>query len=371
MPARISRRLPRPFRGFTLIELLVVIAIIGVLVALLMPAVQQARESARRTECMNNLKQIGLACHNYLDGFRTFPSGYVYHNDDMDGDGIPDSQDTDANGNGTLDTDEGFVPPVFTNPLPRVIGFTEPATVPSLVRNGGTGGTTGQDVETIVELNEWLYSPYWGWQSLILPQMDAATTGVNFGEDRYSANNLAASQSLIKPYTCPTSGLPSSRPNGFGYTNYRGNMGFRNINLASDHVDPTDISSPLLPVTNGMLFENSAIRDGDISDGMSNTILAGETAFGIWSEGNSCCARPRLDQPLFDGWWPDANTSVRDSNGNGITDGQYFGFGSQHKDLSNFVFADGSVHKIAKNIDQSTLFSLCTRNRGERINQEF
>ena len=84
-------------------------------------------------------------------------------------------------------------------------------------------------------------------------------------------DNMVACQQLIGSYTCPSNSLPPSRPQGYGYSNYRGNMG-------------------TTPGT-GMMFQDSAVSFRMIRDGESNTLLLGESLMGFWGDGNSCCAR--------------------------------------------------------------------------------
>jgi prepilin-type N-terminal cleavage/methylation domain-containing protein len=168
-------------RGFTLVELLVVIAIIGILVALLLPAIQAAREAARRTQCVNNLKQIGVALQNFHDTHKKFPCG------------APDD-DTDEWGWGTYLLgfaeqqalyDQLMADPARFYPVPRMGGGANGVNIDTMPGHsvnadaGGPPGVTGQGVALEV----------------------------------------------LAMYVCPSDILPARDNNGFGKTNYCGNLG--------------------------------------------------------------------------------------------------------------------------------------------------
>jgi prepilin-type N-terminal cleavage/methylation domain-containing protein len=309
-------------RGFTLIELLVVIAIIGILVALLMPAVQRARESARRTQCTNYIRQIELASHNYLDSHRVFPSGYII-------------------GQAACDYPLTWTPPVQIeiNPLssglpPPVVGAPPP----------------------MVNISDWQYGPYWGWHAMLLPQMDASTVDINFSLPKNDPLNWQYIQTPIESYVCPSaSGIEPKGPNGLGTTTYRGCMGWWATN------------DPNAPLNNGMFYGNSELSDRDITDGFTQTIMFGETLFGgFWGDNYACCARARDDQPNFDAYWSTAGNQQCSNSGNM----HFFGFGSFHEDVCLFAFADGHAQTVSKNIDTNLFRALCTRNGRENITTE-
>src|SRR3984957_9697725 len=141
----------RDRRGFTLIELLVVIAIIAVLASLLLPAVQRAREAARRTQCLNNLKQLSLACQNYHDTQKCFPSG---------------------------DIDMGFptTPFLDTYEVSQYITFTQSAQLGMQQRYDISGNLILPPAN--LTIYTWVIAPPWGWQSFILPQIEQSTIGL-------------------------------------------------------------------------------------------------------------------------------------------------------------------------------------------------
>ncbi|QDT91067.1 DUF1559 family PulG-like putative transporter [Gimesia algae] len=313
-------------RGFTLIELLVVMAIIALLAAMLLPAIQRARESARRTQCINNLKQISLAAHNYANSFRCFPSGWI--------EALPIVNGAPTDG-----------------PQNANVAFSEDVMIPVY-------GNSGANQFRLVE---WELSPWWGWQSLILGEMNQGNVNINYDLSKFSTDSKTASTTHIESYLCPSASLPSNRPRNLGYSNYRGVGGY---------VEGFSTLAPYSGNFKGGVFgPNSGTKFRDIPDGESNTLLFGESTFGFWADSHSSLAG-----------------SVTSSNGTTYFDGRNFDgtpyqtsagapyhmtFGSWHDDVIHFGLADGSAKSMAKNIDTNLFRQLCVRNDGERMNGEW
>ncbi|MCA9027529.1 MAG: DUF1559 domain-containing protein [Planctomycetaceae bacterium] len=349
-----SKRRPFNGRGFTLIELLVVIAIIGILIALLMPAVQRAREAARRTQCINNLHQIVLAAHNYESSHKVFPPGWTQ-----------DEYVCDYR----LHNSETAGHPVTVRIVNRQINGQP--------QNNPPQPNTNNQLYNIVTLTQWDLGSYWSWHAMLLPELGQTTVNLNFNYTKYDPNNWAGIQIPIDTYVCPSTDLPSGRWHNLGYTTYRGVMGYWQSTYPNDpfYVDPN--ADPYSPLNNGMFFQNSALSFRDVTDGESNTLMFGDTLFGgFWGDNYSCCARLREDRENFDDYWqdPPADTSTCPT-GNELNEPlvgpQFFGFGSLHGDVCNFALVDGSTRSISKQIDTNLLRALFTRNGQDRITDDF
>ncbi len=224
-------RFRRPLHGFTLVELLVVIAIIGVLIALLLPAVQSAREAARRMQCSNNLKQIGLALHNYENAFRCLPPGCIA----------------------------------------RETTRYNPWTDAGETSGAGLHGTS--------------------WMLQILPFLEQAHIYANWNVATNVLGNADLAQSDIAAFYCPSrrSGLRSQDQVRMidqnwtgGGTDYGGCAGGGNFlyNTPPHEWIATDVQSRAeywwQPARQGIFRPNRSSRFRDISDGTSSTIMIGE-----------------------------------------------------------------------------------------------
>jgi prepilin-type N-terminal cleavage/methylation domain-containing protein len=387
-----GRELVRRERGFTLIELLVVIAVIAVLAALLLPAVQRAREAARRTQCINNLKQLGLACHNYLDVSQIFPPG------DLD---LWYSQQPWSDPSGIATSVATFSPPLSL-PIPNQFNWDPQNN--SYVR---VPAPTGKPAN--LSMAAWPMAAPWGWHAFILPQIEQGNIVLDFSItshcdsfnwSKFSDQNTGTApyvggiKTPISTYICPSAVVPPQRPSGYAFTTYRGVAGAQpypdlgtsgkpNPNPTTDPNFAAD-SENVIWRTNGILFPNGAVRTQDIPDGLSNTLLIGESWMGLWGDGASCSTRLRNDlqgltivagEPAptdFDATWPISTTGVDPRNCSPVVYGfQIFGFGSLHDQVVNFALADGSVRPINRSIDRSLLRLLAMRADGAPIPSEF
>jgi prepilin-type N-terminal cleavage/methylation domain-containing protein len=307
--------------GFTLIELLVVIAIIGVLVALIMPAVQAARESANRAKCQNNLKQLGLAAQEYHDSFNTFPAGWFYW---------PEAGQTDPNGN-----------PYSSNGL--------------------------------VTLDS-IDATRWNGLVMILPKLEQINlwNEMNFNLSPGLPDNLTSVRRTIEGFVCPSNRRAAQVTNTntnassakAGPLDYRGSMAGGTIlpGAATPANYPTSGPAFGFYLDNGMTYQNSTVSMADVTDGTSMTLLYGESLTGTWPDATSCCVRTDITRTV--------NRPISVSNPNGGVTNYYTYWMSKHPGMVNFVKVDGSISVVTNQINKNVLVKMVTRNGGETISSD-
>ncbi|HWB11370.1 MAG TPA: DUF1559 domain-containing protein [Pirellulales bacterium] len=316
--------------AFTLVELLVVIAVIGILVALLLPAVQAARESSRRTSCYNNLKQIGIGLHHYHDALKVFPPAYL------------------------------------VSPLTNVaMGPADPTT-----------GDTG---------------PGWGFLTAMLPFVEQGPLyqSLNINLPCWSPANAAQVKTAIPQYVCP-SAVNMGSPAVYNVVDASGNTlaSFARANYVGvagryspwqQYYDPGADLVTAAPV-DGMLFRNSHTRMADVLDGTSHTLFVSEktpyhsdsTWVGVVPGG---VTNPTLHFAIVGSDPSSSQVNVH----TGPTPGevppvikppsQPFAntdeVWSNHPNGANCLFVDGSVKFVSDNIDNLTWSFYGTRAGGD------
>ena len=363
-------------RGFTLIELLVVIAIIGVLIALLLPAVQSAREAARRAQCTNNMKQLGIALHSYHDAFGSFPPGGVvggpYQNlltwramilPMMEQTNLYDAINFDFIFTGTSNVDgaAGYtvwnsVPETFLCPSDgeHTNGFRPRAYGPGSSQENPNGNSPPGLPPIDPATGEYL---------TMVPITHYAGS---FG-DNYCGGPLVGG---ALPWETPVGASPPPGSPRIGH------LGFWGTDYGADGSRGGGTLRGFFDYATGQIADLASVRDGT-----SNTIIVGEVlpykvadnAFWHRTGGTAGMTVPLnwdsnsfpATDPACAFQWQGASTPL----------GCRFsaaakGFASEHPGGANFLFTDGSVKFLKENIQLPVYCALGSRNGGEVISSD-
>jgi len=304
-------------KGFTLVELLVVIAIIGILIALLLPAVQMAREAARRAQCENNLKQLGLAAHNFHGAHGRFPPGYVGTK------ALTGPPTTDTQWVGLL---------VFLFP------YCEQGNVYDSIDTDSAdyGGVSLFDVDAVTETPAQEITP-WFWRNeawrvahqrigqLLCPTAAGDEPSRGMGLFLHTSD-MGEGLARLWIAQIPNVGGDLGRTNYLGVAGGMGVIGY----------EPWDR-------WRGVYANRSKISFRSILDGSSNTLMFGEAAGG----------KPQPE--FFYSWMGCGAMPTAWGLADRETDG-WTQFSSYHPGVVQFCLADGSVKGISRQIDRNDAF---------------
>ncbi len=314
-------------RGFTLVELLVVIAIIGMLVGLLLPAVQQAREAARNMQCSNNLKQMGLACHNHMATAQYFPTGGWYYR-------------------WTGEPERGFGANQPGGWIYSLLPFMEQNALYQLGTNE-SGSTRTDSMKIRIQTPVSFMNCPSRRANKIYPHTSGSTPMTSTGS--FSVDNCVKSD-----YVCNI-GTDVAHPDCLNTSSEYGYSG-----SLSSATTASIQSYRTKSKATGAIYGYSQVTSGDFKDGLSNTYLCGEKY--LYPEAYETGADGGDNETGYAGIGNEVGRlgtvlPFQDRGGYANTNA----FGASHAGSLNMCFSDGSVHRISYSIDKTVHY--CFSNR--------